>query len=396
MYEMGEEEIAAIRRVLDSGKLFRFQGENVPTECSQFEAEFAQKMDSKYCVLTTSGTNALVAAFAATGIGPGDEVLVPSFTFFATVAAVLQVQAIPIIVNIDDSLGLSVEEMKKHLSEKTKAIVPVHMDGLNCDMDAIMAFANKKNLIVIEDVAQAVGGSYRGRALGTIGHMGCYSFNVDKNITCGEGGALVTNNELLYQRALCFHDSCVQFGWTHRNSFTQIVPFVGASMRVSEISGAMLRVQLAKLDQIIEKLRKRKKLITASLCEAGIPLRLAHDTQGDCGSSIHINCGNPLDCQEIAKKLIQSGYKAIPIQARPAHAVWQWMHLLENQQFYHPEMNPFKRTKKTYSYSKSQYLTTISLLMSTLKISIDYNLSTDETKVWVDKLIKLIKNEPST
>lgn len=394
MYELGEDEAQAVRELLDSGKLFRFQGEGVSTKCSEFEKEFSQKMQSQHCILTTSGTNALVAALAATGIGPGDEVLVPSFTFFATVAAVLQVQAIPIIVNIDESLSLSVEEMKKHLSEKTKAIIPVHMDGLNCDMDAVMKFAEKKNLIVIEDVAQAVGGSYKGKPLGSIGHMGCYSFNVDKNITCGEGGAIVTSNELLYQRALCYHDSCVQFGWTHRQSFTQITPFVGASMRVSEISGAILKVQLGKLDTIIERLRERKKYISAELKKANIPLRLAHCVDGDCGSSLHINCGNPLDCQDIAKKLTVAGFRAIPIQIRPAHAVWQWMHLLEEQRFYHPEMNPFKRTKKTYSYSKSQYLSTISILMSTLKIAVDYNLTIEETGQWTEKLIKLIKNDP--
>jgi len=200
MYRVGEKEVQAVRRALTSGKIFRY---GLGGECSRFEKRFAKYLGVKHVHMTASGTNSLTAALVGLGIGPGDEVVVPACTFMATPVSVVAAGAIPIIVDIDDSITLDPKALEKSIGPRTKAVIPVHMWGLACNMRAIMRVARKHKLLVLEDACQGVGGAYKGRMLGSIGHAGAFSFNYYKNMTSGEGGAFVTNDDRVIRRGSC-------------------------------------------------------------------------------------------------------------------------------------------------------------------------------------------------
>lgn len=374
MYLFGDDELKAIKRVVDSKKLFRYQGPGVDTECSLFEKEFANFHDSNYSIVVNSGTNALVASLIALEVGPGDEVLVPAYTFFATVAAVVQVGAHPVIVNIDNHLSIDLEEIKKKFSKKTKAIIAVHMDGLNCDIENISHFCQQNNIFLIEDVAQAVGGKFKNKLLGTFGDFGCFSFNQEKTITSGEGGAVITSEKIFYQRALCAHDTCNQFGQTLKNLY-QIETFIGLSMRVSEITGAILREQLKKLPQIISKLRENKQTLLNQL-RSNENIITAHDSDGDCGTSLHIVCQDPMEAVLKSKAMLNLGFRAGPLSARPAHNVWQWIHMLKNEKY----MYPRNISDQKVNYDQVQFAFSIDLLSRIIRLEIPYEWDESQIK----------------
>ncbi|HVJ89480.1 MAG TPA: DegT/DnrJ/EryC1/StrS family aminotransferase, partial [Labilithrix sp.] len=268
MYEIGEEEIEAIAAVIRSGHLFRYYAKDAPDighrgEANQFEAELAAFTGTTHAVAVTNGSAALQCAFAALGIGSGDEVIVPSFTFVATALAVLAVGAVPVVADIDESLTLDVRDCERKITERTRAIVPVHMAGLPCNMAAILELTAHRKIAVVEDACQAMGGTYRGRPLGSIGDIGCYSFNQFKAITCGEGGALVTRDRRSYERALIYHDP----GYSFISAGIAISEprFAGFNFRTNEIQAAMLRVQLRKLPAWIDALKEMRRDLRAGL-----------------------------------------------------------------------------------------------------------------------------------
>jgi len=379
LYILGDEELQAIKRVLDSKKLFRYQGPGVETECFLFEKEFASYHKTQHSVVMTSGTNALLTAMVSSGIGPGDEVIVPTYTFFATVAAVVQLGAVPVIVNIDDNLGIDPVECLKKINSKTKAIIAVHMDGLNCNLEALRKICDDKKILLIEDVAQAVGGSYKGKPLGSIGEWGCFSFNQDKIITAGEGGAVITQNKEWYQKAMNAHDTCNQFGLTLK-SWYEIQTFIGYSTRVSEITGAMLREQLKRLPHIISTLRSIKNDLIAQVPALQEKLVLASDPAGDCGTSLHLMTQDPLDALSTSKKLIQAGLRVAPMSARPAHCVWQWLHMLKEERTCHPKLNPLADANAQGLYDKAHFASSIDKLSHVIKLEIDINWDAEKIK----------------
>lgn len=319
MYYIGEEEIDAIKKVLEGRKLFRYQPDDAG-ECRQFEKEINQKFDINYSLLMTSGTNALITALTACGVGSNDEVIIPSYTFIATGAAVANVGAIPVIANIDETLCISPEDIKSKITDKTKAIIPVHIDGLACDMDSILEIARDNNLFVIEDTAQAIGGKYKDKYLGTIGDIGCFSFNEDKHIGCGEGGMAVTNNREYFEKIFSMHDASACVNPNNQNILKSTKHFLGGSMRVSEITGAFMRVQLSRLDTIISNLQERKTIMMdrfKSLEKVRIPI--GNCSLGDSGSSIHFIFNTPEEAINIGKDLRRESIMAIPPTTRPGH-----------------------------------------------------------------------------
>lgn len=368
MYYSDEAEIQAISNVLRKKKLFRYQGKDVETECSLFEKEFSSYLGNGHSVLLSSGTNALVTALATLNIKAHDEVIVPAYTFFATLAAILEVGAKPVIVNVNSHLTLDLDEVKKAITPLTKAIIPVHMDGYPSDMDSLTQICQEHNLFLIEDAAQAIGGKYKNKALGTFGDAGCFSFNVDKVISCGEGGAIFLKDQELYQRSMMFHDTCNQFGPTMKESYT-ISPFIGKSMRVSEIQGAMIRVQLGRLDTIIQDLKERKSILEKELTKYNITLVPTHDS-GECGTTTRFYLSSPNEVKDTIIKLHQVGLKATSPILRPAHNVWQWLHLIPAD----------KRN------SKINFFPTIDLLSKTVNINISLEESAEE---WLTKTLAL-------
>ena len=209
MYRMGEAEIRRIRRLIESGRIFRYGSGG---ECDRFEGAWAARLGVPYARMTRSGTSALYTALVGLGVGPGDQVVVPAYTYMATALSVLSAGAIPVIADVDESLTLSATDLERRLTRHTRAVIPVHMVGLPCDMDGIMKVARRHDLLVLEDACQAVGGGYRGTPLGAIGHAGAFSFNFFKNITSGEGGAFATRSKAVYDRGSVAVDCCA-FYW---------------------------------------------------------------------------------------------------------------------------------------------------------------------------------------
>ena len=254
MYEIGERELQAVRKVIESKQLFRYADGKIGRQTARFERALVDKIGVKHALAVSSGTAALITAMAGLGLGPGDEVIVPGYTFIATAPAPLAVGAVPIIAEIDETLTLDPADVEARITRHTKAIVPVYMLGLPCNMRAIRQIARRHKLLVIEDAAQAAGGSYRGKPYGQLGDAAAMSFNHYKIISCGEGGAVLTNDRATYQRAMVYHDGgCVFFD---RQAAADTPPmFAGVNYRISEIQSAILQVQLARLNGILMRLR---------------------------------------------------------------------------------------------------------------------------------------------
>lgn len=282
--EIGEEEKAEILDVLEHKYLFRYYGPaDVPSKVRRLEVEFAELIGMKYALAVNSCTSALICSLVAVGVGPGDEVIVPGYTFFASCAAIVAAKAIPVIAEVDDSLTLDPDDLERKITPRTKAVIPVHMRGVPCDMDRIMAVARKHNLKVVEDVAQACGGSYKGKRLGSFGDCNAFSLQYHKIITAGEGGMVLTNDQLLYDRAQAYHDTAAcwrpdRFGLPRYEGEV----FPGVNFRMSELHGAVALAQLRKLDGLIARMRANKKRIKDQISDIpGITFRRLNDEAGD-------------------------------------------------------------------------------------------------------------------
>jgi len=305
--DMGDEEAQAVMEVLQSRNLFRYAGPSdvAPHKVKDFEKAFAAHLGARYVLGVTSGTAALMTALAAAGIGPGDEVIIPAYTWIATATAVVWNMGIPIIAEVDETLTLDPEDVARRITPRTRAIIPVHMRGAPCDMDAFTALARKHNLRLIEDVAQANGGSYRGQRLGTFGDLGAFSLQFYKMITTGEGGAVATNDLDLYRRAQMYHDGGGI--WRRDQDVADFVTFTGVNFRMTEIAGALAGVQLRRLDRLIAKQRAAKARIiagTADICRAkGFAPRPSHDADGDVSVCLVYLLPSAAAAQEMARAL---------------------------------------------------------------------------------------------
>ena len=282
--EIGEEEKKEVLEVLERKYLFRYYGpEEFPSKVAEFEKAFAAKMGAKYALGVNSCTSALISALVAVGVGPGCEVIVPGYTFFASCAAVIAAKAIPIIAEVDDSLTLDPADLERKITPRTKAVIPVHMRGVPCDMDPIMEIARKHNIAVVEDVAQATGGSYHGKKLGTFGDCGAYSLQYHKIITSGEGGVVTTDDALLYDRVQAYHDTAAcwrpdRFGLPRYKGEV----FPGVNFRMAEVIGAIALAQLRRLDDLIARMRANKARIKAGIEDIeGLSFRRLNDPAGD-------------------------------------------------------------------------------------------------------------------
>ncbi|MCX2719746.1 DegT/DnrJ/EryC1/StrS family aminotransferase [Lentiprolixibacter aurantiacus] len=249
----GDMERREVQKVLDSGVLMRygFDGmRNGQWKARELEKALAERMQTRHAQLVSSGTAALTVAMASAGVGAGDEVILPTFTFVASFEAVLALGAVPVLANIDDTLTLNPESVRQAINPRTKVIMPVHMCGSMADLGALSEIAREHNLLLIEDACQAIGGSYAGKPLGSIGDLGCFSFDYVKTITCGEGGALITNNETYYRHADHFSDH----GHDHKGSDrgAEGHPFLGYNYRISELNAAVGVAQIKRLDSFLE------------------------------------------------------------------------------------------------------------------------------------------------
>ena len=280
----GDEERKEVNEVLETGILMRYGFDSLRKgiwKSKELEAAICKRFGARYAQLTSSGTSALTTAFAALGIGAGDEVIMPSFTFVASFESVLSVGATPVLVDVDETLTMNPESVKKAISSKTKAIVPVHMCGSMADLDALLAISKEHNLILLEDACQSIGASYKGRAVGTIGHAGTFSFDFVKIMTCGEGGVVLTNDESVYIKC----DGYTDHGHDHKGGADRGAdqhPFIGYNYRISELHAAVGLAQVRKLDSFLDIQRRNHgylKNILSNVPE--ITFRTIPDPDGD-------------------------------------------------------------------------------------------------------------------
>ena len=281
--EVGEEEIAAVTEVLRRQKIFRFLLSDEESYAARLEAAYREMTGKPYALAVTGGTTALISALVGLGVSTGDEVIVPAYTYIATAAAVLSVGAIPVIAEVDDTLTLDPEDFRRKITPLTRCVIPVHMRGWPAQMDEIMEIARRHGILVLEDVAQANGGSYKGRRLGSIGDAGAFSFQHYKVITSGEGGMVVTGDEEVYHRATCRHDSAMRF-WRPGEGRPA---FAGENARMCELRAAVGYVQFGRMEGILARLRALKARIVEQIKEApGIQLHRVADPAGDCGTTL--------------------------------------------------------------------------------------------------------------
>ena len=305
----GDEERKEVRDVLETGVLFRYgfdQARKGQWKTKTLEAELTKRLGVEYCHVCSSGTAALCIALASCGIGAGDEVIVPPFTFIATLEALLSVGAVPVFSEIDDTLCLDPEAIKPALTARTKAVIPVHMCGSMAHISEIKTICQEKGLILIEDACQSFGATLDGKALGTFGHAGCFSFDSVKTITCGEGGAVVTHDEGTYSTAERYGDH----GHDHIGSDRGLEghPMLGNNFRISELNAAVGLAQLRKLDLILEKQRSHKKAMKEGLAHIQeIGFRDVPDEKGDSATFLSLFLPDESRARKLAKDLQQAG-----------------------------------------------------------------------------------------
>ena len=262
----GDAEKKEVQDVLNSGVLMRYGFDGMRQghwKAKELEAEIESRFDVKHAQLLSSGTAAVSLALASAGVGAGDEVIMPCFTFVASFEAILMLGATPILVDIDDTLTLDIEAVKAAVTPKTKAIMCVHMCGSMGDLDALKQICDAHNLFLIEDACQAIGGTYKGKALGAIGDLGCFSFDFVKTVTCGEGGVMITNNNDYYTNADHYSDHGHDHHGTDRGAETH--PFLGYNFRISELNAAVGLAQFRRLDDFIAIQKKHYTIIRNEL-----------------------------------------------------------------------------------------------------------------------------------
>lgn len=305
----GEAERQHVKDVLDTGILMRygFDGpRNGVWKAREFEQAFAQRMGVDHCQLVSSGTAALTVALAAAGVGAGDEVIMPTFTFVASFESIIATGAVPVLVDIDDTLTLDPKAVEAAITPKTKCVMPVHMCGAMADLDVLKAICDKHNLLLLEDACQAIGGTYKGTSLGAYGHLGCFSFDFVKTITCGEGGGVITNNEQYAVRADHYQDHGHDHVGNDRGAEGH--PFLGYNYRISELQAAVGLGQLTQFDQILAIQKHNFSVIADALSDLPniTPRRIP---EGGVGNHSFINFYLPTQekAQQAQKALTEAG-----------------------------------------------------------------------------------------
>lgn len=355
-YWLDEQEDRAVLDVLHHGSMFRYYGLGAPKYVDAFEEAARQFYGVRFALGMNSGTGALMAAMSALDIGPGCEVIVPSFLWVATVAAVVHQNAIPVLCEVDDSLCMDPADLERKITARTKLIVPIHMAGTPCDMEGIMAVADRHGIPVLEDCAQCNGGTFRGRPVGTLGKIGIFSLQLNKNMTCGEGGLLITDDERLYHRAFSSHD----MGMIRRNGrLAMPEPHAiawGAGRRMTELCGAVASVQFQKLPTIVASMKASKARIKSMLQDTpGLTFRKLNDADGDTGPFLVMFLETASKTAAVVQKMKAAGlHSAFQVSEYGLHMYYNIPALVNKIPLSHAG-NPWKlaeNAQSTYDYAK--------------------------------------------
>ena len=353
----GFREWLAAGRAIRGGNLLRHEGPKQMT--ASFERNFAAHMGSEHALALTSGTVALHAAMTAIGVGPGDEVLVPAYTWIATAAAPVLAGAVPVLVEVDESLTMDPADIERKITPYTKAIMPVHMVNTPCDMDAIMEIARRHGLAVVEDACQAVGIAYKGRMCGSFGDVGVYSFNHYKNMTIGEGGAVVTNDSRLHSRMMNFHDLGIwsRDGYDARGE----PPFIASHSRITEVQGAMLDIQLSRLAGSIVQLRKSRRAVE-ELLQAEGKLRISPHNDPASAATLSVIFDTEEEACEYGRR---PGVHRLYDNSK--HVYTNWTPILDRRTA-HPRLNPWAWANREIAYDASTCPRTLDIMRRSCRV----------------------------
>jgi len=389
-----EKERTELLDVLETGRPFRWYGpgNQPPMKVSTFEKEFAARMQTKYALAVTSGTGALQCAMAALGIGPGDEVILPAWTWHSCFNAVVLAGALPVFAEIDESFNIDPADIEHRITPQTRLIMAVHLQGCPADLDRILPIARKHNIKVLEDCAQSVGASYKGKPLGSYGDISIYSLQLNKTISAGEGGAVVTNDPVLFERAARFHDlgglrslhetqlGKAQAGW-----------FVGTNYRMNEFSGGVLLAQLRKLDTIVGGVRSSSRRVYDGIRDLpGIRFRQLPDPAGELGSAVFLGFDTKQRCDRF-KKLMRA--ENVPVGNPGGSVVLPVQPHIENKVTAHPAWPSFNSPRgKAIQYGKSCCPRTIDILERFAGPSLDPKYTKRDTDDIVAAIRKVLPN----
>lgn len=390
---MGAEEAELASNVILAQSPFRYYGQSLQRSVETLENVMAQELNIPYVLGVTSCTAALVVALKALGIGYGDKVIVPANTFLATPGAVVCANAVPVFVDVDESLNMDPNDLERVLDDEVRAIIAVSILGNPVDMDPIMAFARKHNLYVIEDVAQSCGSTYKGKYTGTIGDIGVFSFQMNKILTAGEGGAVVTHDPKLFERAVRYHDQGL---FRHKtrygiDSSEETNAFIGQNFRMSDITGAVMVEQWKKLDGIVSTMKKHCRSIQKAL-EAELPMmkfRDVADEEGNIGS----NLGMILPSAEAAQKFIQTLNAEnigtyILYGGKPVYTIPQLFQQKTTEKGNFPFNYPFQ---KPVAYTENMCPRAVDLIPRTVYLPVSPLLTDQDVQEIVEGIVKVHK-----
>jgi len=387
----GDLERKEVNDVLDNGVLMRygFDGmRNGHWKAKELEFELQNTFQSKHVQLVSSGTAAVSVALASAGVGAGDEVIMPTFTFVASFEAIMMLGAIPVLVDVDDTLCLNPEAVEKAITTKTKAVMVVQMCGSMANMDALQKVCTKHNLLLVEDACQAIGGKYKGKPLGSIGDLGCFSFDFVKTITCGEGGAVITNNKAYYLNADHYSDHGHDHVGSDRGAETH--PFLGYNFRISELHAAVGLAQVKRLPEFLEIQKRNFSILREALSE--IP-EVTFRTVPEGGEESCAFLNFFLPDLEIARKVIQ-GFKESGVDAcwnyydNNWHYIRAWNHLKELKSLYpiSTEVKKGLEDLKTRDYSESDHY-----IARNISCLIKLSWTEDEVRERANKMSQIIR-----
>lgn len=387
------EEEAAVLEVLRNKRLFRYYGPTQgPSKVQALEEAFAANKGTTYAVAVTSGTTSLMTGLQSIGVGPGDEVIVPAFTWIASAAAVLAVGAVPIICEVDESLLMDPADLVTKITPYTKAIMPVHMRGAPAAMDKIMAVAREHHLKVIEDCAQANGASYQGRLCGTWGDVGCFSLQFNKIITSGEGGMLVTNDETIWKRAVMAHDV---IGALQRG-FAVDELLCGTNYRMPELLAAVSLVQLQRLPKLLDDMRARQQMLQQGMAEVaqkkGITFRASNDPAGDAGICSIFLLESPAKAGEVVAALNAENIGASRLYERDQldyHVYAHWVPIME-QRPWAAGGNPWQWAKREIRYWHEMCPRSLDLLGRAVHLDCSPLLTNEDVEETIEGLNKVL------
>jgi 8-amino-3,8-dideoxy-alpha-D-manno-octulosonate transaminase len=364
--------------VLESKSPFRWRGGD--SKALQFEKAYAAHIGAKHAIGVTSGTTALYTAVAALEIGPGDEVILPAWTWYADYDAVILAGALPVFAEIDDSLAIDPTDIEARITPRTKAIIPSHLQGGVADMDPILEIARKHKLRVVEDCAQCCGGRYKGKYVGSIGDMGINSFQLSKTITSGEGGAVTTSDPELFERAVRFHDvGSIRSPYKESLKGGLLAAFASCNFRMNEFTGAVLKGQLQKLDTICSRLRHNARKVREGIADLpGLKLRKTPDQEGDLGVTIFLDHGTRERRDRFLRALRAEGIAS----AGPGGSViLPSNERIVNKVTVHPDWPSFNSPEgKAIQYGSESCPRTIDILGRHGGVIIDPNFTDDDLK----------------